>query len=108
MRDLVLRLHQMVLIDGRGRVVHAAARAVDLEVRLDGNDDEVVLRLAEDAALGLGDADHLKRPALDLDGLADRIDVREEAVFMSLPMKATAQVALVLDFGEEAARFRPR
>ena len=47
---LVLRLHQVVVIDGDADIVHAVAGALGLEVGLDRDHHEVVLRLAEDAS----------------------------------------------------------
>ena len=88
----------------RAGVAHAVARAVDFEVGLDRNDDEVVLRLAEDGAFGLGHADDLERKALHLDGLSDGVAVPGRTCrAMSLPMKATLMWRSFSTVGDEAA-----
>ena len=61
----VLRLRQVIVIERGGAVIHAVVRAPDLEIGLDRNDDEVVLRIAEYGALGLGHADHFERQAFE-------------------------------------------
>ena len=65
------------------------AVAVGLEVALDRDHHEIVLRVPEDAAQRFGDAHHFVGAAFDLDELADGIAPFEEAVRRSLPMKAT-------------------
>ncbi len=57
----------------------AVVRAVRLEVALDRDHHEVVLRLAEDAAQRLGDAHNFVGIAFDLDRLSDRIHPFEKA-----------------------------
>ena len=83
--------------------IHAAARSPDLEVGLDRNDHEIVLRLAEDGTFGFGDADHLERQAIHRDGAADRVGAGEELVLDVVPDEGHVHAAVVLDVGEEAA-----
>ena len=75
---LVLRLDQMRLVHGFGHQPDAVATPIGLEVAINGDHDEIVLRVSEDAAQGLGGAYHFIRPALHLDGLADRVLIAEE------------------------------
>ena len=76
----VLGLVQMRLSTRFGDDADAVAAAVRLEVALDGDHHEVVLRVAEDAAQRLRHADHFVGNALHLDGLADRVAPFEEAL----------------------------
>ncbi len=99
----VLRFHQVLLVDGFGDQADSVVRAVGLEVALDGNHHEVVLRVAEHAAQRLGDADHFVRIAFNLDGLADRVAVREEARANIVADEGHRRVAADLFVGDAAA-----
>src|SRR5256885_2109219 len=69
----------MFLAVGLGKDANSIAIAVSLEIALDRDHHEIVLRLAEHAAQRLSHADHFVRLALHLDHLAQRIAPLEEA-----------------------------
>src|SRR5690349_4875545 len=102
--NFVLGLFQHFLIGGPGSVRDALAGAVDLKVRFDGNVDETVLRLAEDASFCDGHANYSERPASYLDGLAERVGIAEQLVLDVRAQYGDRRVVLVLDFSEIAAR----
>src|SRR5262249_23161579 len=95
----LLRLKQMAVIDRGARVGHAIARSPDLEVGLNRDDDEVVLRLAEHRSLRLADTDHLERNALDLDRLADRAGSGKELVLQIAADESYIHVARIFGLG---------
>ena len=99
----VLRLGQVRLVDGLGDQADAVAAAVGLEVALDRDHDEVVLRVAEDAAQRLGHADHFVRAAFDRDGLADGVAALEEARADIVADEDHRRVAAHLFVGDAAA-----
>ena len=76
--------------------------AVHLEVGLDWNDHEIVLRLAEDTSLSLCYPDYFERPALDLNHFADRIGVRKELLPHVIADKSYVEPFFILGLGEEA------
>src|SRR4029453_10176755 len=103
------------LVLGRLEVVHRsrggldrdrAARAVALLEPADRHPDEVVLPLAEDAALALGDARDRERPAVDEDLLADGLHLTEEGVQQIGPDDHEGPGALHV-VGAELARAYP-
>ena len=74
----ILGFHQVLLVERLGHHGNAAAAAVGLEVAFDRNHDEVVLRVAENAAQRLGHPHHFVRVALDGDDLPQRVLALEE------------------------------
>src|ERR1019366_2278610 len=73
---------------------------------VDGNDQEIVLRLAKYRALGFGHTDDFKHHAFRRNGLSDRTGPDEKLVLEVVPDKCHVHVAIVLDLGEEASLFR--
>ena len=70
---LVNRLKERAVIAGLRGIADPALVAPDLEEAPNGDVDEIVLRLAEDAADLLGHANDFKRKSGDANGLADRV-----------------------------------
>ncbi len=99
----VLRLHEMRLVDGLGEQADAGVAAVGLEIALDRDHHEVILRIAKHAAQRLGDADHLVRHAFHRDGLAYGIGSREKARADVVADEHYRRVAANLLVGDGAA-----
>src|SRR5271156_2810955 len=74
----VLGFKQVFLANGFGDQAQAIAGPVGLEVRLNRDHDEPVLRLAKDVAKLLCYANDFIWIALDLDCLAERVAIREK------------------------------
>ena len=87
-------------------IAHAVARAPDLEIRLDRDHHEVVLRLPEDRPLRLRDADHFERNAFDDDRSARSHARREKLVLQIVPDERHVHVPVVLDLRNEASVLR--
>ena len=99
----VLGLGEMLLAAGLGDHADAVAAAVGLEVAFDRDHDEVVLRVAEDAAQRFGRADHFVGAAFDLDELADGVAAFEEARAHIVAEEDDGGVAADLFVGDAAA-----
>src|ERR1017187_5588416 len=76
---LVFGLGQFLLRARLDEHADAVVAAVRLEVALDRNHHEIVLRISEDAAQRFGRAHYFIRDAFDLDELADRVAPFEKA-----------------------------
>ena len=75
---LIFGLREVLLVDGFGIQAETFPRTVRFEVALDGHHREIVLRLTEDAALRLSDADDFVRRAFDGNEFADGVRAGEE------------------------------
>ena len=75
---LVLRFVEQCRVERDGVVTDALARAVHLEIHLDGDPNEVISGLPEDAAELLRCADYFERPTVDGDDFANRVHSGEE------------------------------
>src|SRR5258708_4939630 len=83
----------MFLIGRLSDQVHAFVRAVGLEVALDGNHNEIVLRFAENAAKRPRGTDYLIWISFDLDCFANGIDPLKEAVSKIIAHECDHRVA---------------
>src|ERR1019366_9512361 len=101
-----LRLRQMIVIQRRRGEAHSAARSPYLEIGVDWNDQEIVLRLAEDRALRFGHADDFKHHAFRRDGLSDGTRSRKKLVLEIVPDERHVPVAIILDLREKTSLFR--
>src|SRR5690348_11793908 len=70
----------MLLVDRFRHQFQTTPRSIFLEKRLDGNHDEVVLRLTENAAQRLGGPDNFVGCTIHLDCLADRVPIVKKLV----------------------------
>src|SRR5260370_36668011 len=93
----------MIVIQRGGGETHPVARTPDLEVRLDGNHQEIVLRLAEYRALHFRDAHYFKLHAFHRQGLSDRTGPPKKLFLKVVPDECDVHVAIVLDLGEETS-----
>ncbi len=91
------------MVERHAAEANAVAAAVHLEESLNRNDNVVVQRLAEYAALRFTDADHAERPALNLDRLAHRIHARETTLAYVVADEDHRLTPLVVGIGQEAA-----
>src|SRR5258708_34007020 len=73
--------------------------AVDFEIGLNGDVDEVVLRPAQRGGDGPGNADDLEGAAVDEDFVADGVDVGKELVSDVLADHGGERAALIVAFG---------
>src|ERR1022692_4221732 len=79
----------------------------DLEVGLDGDDEEIVLRLAEYRSLSFGHTDNFEHHAFRRNGLSNRTGGSgKKLVLEVVPDERHVHVAIVLDLGEKASVFR--
>src|ERR1039457_5169656 len=96
----------MVVVQGGGGEAHPVARAPYLEIGIDGNDQEIVLRLAEYRALRFGHADDFKLHAFRRNGLSDRSGPHKKLVLEIVPDERYVHVAIVLRLREKPSLFR--
>src|SRR5208283_2771926 len=82
---------------------HVQMSAINLEEGFDGNVGEVVLRLAEDGAEGLGDADDGEGAAINPNFAADGINVREKLGGKIVADHGDGGAAFVVALGDVAA-----
>jgi hypothetical protein len=101
--NLVLGFLQMIAVLGEEGISDPFLRAVDPEIFLLRNRNIIVLRLPEDAALGLTHANHLEGPPIHADGLADRVRIGEKAVFKIRADEHQGHVLFIFDFREKTA-----
>src|SRR5579864_7256515 len=92
----------MLLADGLGHQLDARARTVGLEIALDGDHDEIVLRFPKNAAQSLRDPNHFVRIALDLNDFSDRVDALEKLLVDVVPNERDRGVAANL-LGDQGA-----
>ena len=82
---------------------HVQMSAIDLEEGFDGNVGEVVLRLAEDGAEGLGDSDDGEGAAINPEFAADGINEREKLGGQIVADHGDHGAALVVAIGDVTA-----
>ena len=81
-------------------------RSPNFGKRVDGNNDEVVLRIAEHRAFRLGDAHHLERQTLERQRLPNGIAAGKEFGLDVVADEGDVHAPAIFDLGEKAALYR--